>query len=97
MVFTTSVGTALEPRNVSRAWAAICVAAGVPVVRVHDMRHTAASLLLEQGVELKVVQQLLRHSRLSTTADIYAHVSKKMERAAADKMDEILLGLPGGL
>lgn len=96
LVFTTGVGTALEPRNVSRAWAAICDAAGVPAVRVHDMRHTTASLLLEQGVALKVVQQLLRHSRLSTTADIYAHVSTKMARDAADKMDEIFRGMPGG-
>ena len=52
LVFTTRVGMALEPRNVSRAWAAICEAAGVPPVRVHDMRHTTASLLLEQGVAL---------------------------------------------
>ncbi len=96
LVFTTGIGTALEPRNVTRAWRALCVAAGVEPVRVHDLRHTAASLLLQRGVDLKVVQQMLRHSRLSTTADIYAHVNEEMERAAAAQMDEILTQLPSG-
>jgi len=59
------------------------------------MRHTAASLLLEQGVDLKVVQQLLGHSRLSRMTDIYPHVSKSMERSAADKMDALFRGLTG--
>ena len=95
-MFTTGIGTALEPRNVTRAWRALRVAAGVEPVRVHDLRHTAASLLLQRGVDLKVVQQMLRHSRLSTTADIYAHVNEEMERAAAAKMDEILTQLPSG-
>ncbi len=96
LVFTTGAGTPLEPRNVTRAWKALCLAAGVEPVRVHDLRHTAASLLLQRGVDLKVVQQMLRHSRLSTTADIYAHVNEEMERAAAAKMDDILTGLPAG-
>lgn len=95
LVFTTGVGTPLEPRNVNRAWTSLCRAAGVAPVRIHDLRHTAASLLLEQGIDLKVVQRLLRHSRLSTTADIYTHVSRQMETAAAAKMDAIFDQLPG--
>ncbi len=93
-VFTTRVGTPLEPRNVARAWADLCEAAAVAPVRIHDLRHTAATLLLGEGVPLKVVQQMLRHSRLATTADVYAHVTRKMERAAADSMDSVFQRLP---
>ncbi len=94
LVFTTRVGTPLEPRNVARSWVDLCEAAAVTPVRIHDLRHTAATLLLGEGVDLKVVQQMLRHSRLSTTADVYAHVTKKMERAAADSMDNVFEHLP---
>jgi len=97
LVFATRLGTPLEPRNVGRAWAALCVGSGIKPVRIHDLRHTAGSLLLEQGVDLKVVQRMLRHARLSTTADIYLHVSQRMERSAASKMDEIFRLMPGNL
>lgn len=90
LVFTTSVGTALERRNVNRSWHSLCDQVGVRRVRIHDLRHTAASLLLSQGVDLKVVQTTLRHTRLSTTADIYTHVQADVQRAAADRMDDLL-------
>ncbi len=96
LVFTTGVGTALEPRNVNRAWAALCDKAKVRSVRVHDLRHTAASLLLAQGVDMKVVQTTLRHTRLSTTADVYTHVQQELQRSAADRMDDLLRGLAKG-
>ncbi len=96
LVFTTGVGTAIEPRNVNRAWAALCEKAGVRPVRVHDQRHTAASLLLAQGVDMKVVQTTLRHTRLSTTADVYTHVREEVQRAAASRMDDLLRQLSSG-
>lgn len=70
LVFTTSVGTALEPRNVSRDWARLLEKAKIRKVRLHDLRHSAASFMLVQGVDMKVVQATLRHSRMSTTADL---------------------------
>jgi integrase len=95
LVFTTSVGTALEPRNVARSWAALCEKAGVRVVRLHDLRHAAASFALAAGLDMKVIQTMLRHSRMATTADIYAHVLQDVQRAGADRMDGVLRMLGG--
>ena len=79
LVFATRAGTALEPRNVSRSWSDLCDQADVRRIRIHDLRHTAASLLLAQGVDLEVVQTTLRHTRLSTTADISTHVQADVQ------------------
>lgn len=95
LVFTTTVGTPIEPRNINRAWNALCDRAGVRRVRVHDLRHAAGSLLLGK-VDLKVIQTTLRHTRLSTTADIYVHVLDDVQREAAEGMDEVLRPLLGG-
>jgi integrase len=89
LVFTTGLGTALEPRNVNRAWVAICARAGVPGVRLHDLRHACASFLLAAGVDLKTVQATLRHANLSTT-ERYLHALREVPRGAADAMDELL-------
>ncbi len=55
----------------------------------HDLRHTAATLLLTTGEHPKVVQELLGHSNISITLDVYSHVIPAMHQAAADKMDEM--------
>jgi len=89
LVFTTSIGTPIEPRNVNRSWDALCAKAGVRRVRLHDLRHACASLLLGK-VDLKVIQTTLRHTRLSTTADIYLHVLDDVRREAAEGMDSVL-------
>ena len=62
----------LEPRNVNRAWDALCVRAGVKV-RLHDLRHAAASMPFAAGASVKEVLAMLRHSRESTTSDLYGH------------------------
>jgi integrase len=90
LVFTTHVGTALEPRNVNRAWEDLCARAGVRRVRLHDLRHSAATFMLAAGADLKVIQATLRHSRLSTTSDVYAHVLADVQRQAAERMDGVL-------
>lgn len=95
LVFTTKIGTPIEPRNINRAWNALCDRAGVRRVRVHDLRHAAGSLLLGK-VDLKVIQTTLRHTRLSTTADIYVHVLDDVQREAAEGMDAVLRPLLGG-
>jgi integrase len=59
-------------------------------VRIHDLRHAAATYLFAEGVDLKVVQATLRHTRLSTTSDIYTHVLEEVQRGAADSMDTVL-------
>ncbi|MFD2327723.1 tyrosine-type recombinase/integrase [Cohnella sp. GCM10020058] len=54
----------------------------------HNLRHTAATLLLENDTDLKIIQERLRRSQYSTTADLYAHVTKKASRATADKFNQ---------
>ncbi len=92
LVFTTGTGTALEPRGVDRAWERVCARAGVPRVRLHDLRHACASYLLAAGVDLKTVQQTLRHAHSSTT-QMYLHALEEVPRSGADAMDGIIEGL----
>lgn len=92
LVFTTAVGSALEPRNVNRSWDEVCDRAGIGRrVRIHDLRHAAGSYLFAGGVDIKVIQKTLRHTRMATTADIYTHVFEETQRAAADAMDGVLV------
>jgi len=67
-------------------------AAGLPRVRFHDLRHTAATLLLARGVNVKVVSEMLGHSSISVTLSLYAHVLPHMQRDAAATMDDLLRG-----
>lgn len=70
--------------------ARICKAADVPIIRMHDLRHTAATLLLRRGVPAKVVSEILGHASISTTLDIYSHVDVSMQRGATDILGEIV-------
>jgi len=92
LVFTTRLGTAIEPRNVNRAWERLCARADVGGVRLHDLRHACASYLLAAGVSSKVVQRTLRHSRLATT-ELYLHALEEVPREAAEAMDGIVAAL----
>jgi integrase len=91
LVFThTFDGKPLRPNTVSRAWEIIAKKAGLKVIRFHDARHTHASLLLRQGVPLKVVSERLGHSSISITADIYSHVTPGMQESAAKLFDDAI-------
>jgi len=89
LVFTTGVGTPIEPRNLLRHFQQVCVRAGLPRFQFHDLRHSCASLLLAQGVEPAVIMKMLGHSVINTTMQ-YAHVVPVLLREAAEKMDELL-------
>jgi integrase len=84
LVFATRIGTPLDARNVVRHYHALLAKAGLPRLRFHDLRHTAASLLLAQGLELRVVQQVLGHSQISLTANLYTHVMPPTMSASAE-------------
>lgn len=96
LVFTThrklrnSIGTGLAPRNVRRVLDALLTKAKLPSVRFHDLRHSAASLLIAEGVELVEVSMLLGHSELRVTADLYSHLQKQTAAKAARRMDAVL-------
>lgn len=82
LVFPTCLGTPQRPANLRRSFRALLVSAGVRRVRFHDMRHTAATLLLLKGVHVKVVSELLGHSTIALTLDTYSHVLPDMQAQA---------------
>lgn len=92
LVFTTSLGTPIEPRNLNRHFEALCKRAGLRRLRFHDLRHTCASLLLAQGVEPRVIMDTLGHTVIGTTLNLYTHVLPTTRRDAANVMDEVLKG-----
>jgi len=89
-VFTTAIGTPLDPRNLTRQFAAACKRAKLPATRFHNLRHTCASLLLAQGVQPRVVMETLGHSGIAITMDLYTHVMPSQQREAADRMQSLL-------
>jgi integrase len=95
-VFTTARGTTIDPRSVNRLLDALYATAGVRRTRVHDLRHTTATLLFVEGEDSKVVGELLGHSEDRTTREIYAHVIEAQRHRAADRLDS-LLGDAGSL
>ncbi len=88
-VFTTSIGTPMDTSRVSKLFRKALKKAGLPHKRFHDLRHTAASLLLAQGVQPRVVMETLGHSQISVTMNTYTHVMPVLLRDAAEKMDAI--------
>lgn len=82
--FTTPFGSRLRPSWVTDRFVALSAEAGLPPIRLHDARHVAATLALAAGVDMKIVQQLLGHSMLSTTADLYTSVLPEVARTAAE-------------
>ena len=90
LVFSTELGTICHPRNVLRDFQAALKRAGMARIRIHDLRHTAATLLLQEGVNPKVVQELLGHARVAITLDIYSHTTEGLHREAADVINAVL-------
>jgi integrase len=91
LVFCTDVGTYMSPRNFQRKYYTLRDRAGISnEVNLHGLRHTFATRLLEEGENLKTVQELLRHADIKTTANIYSHVTPKTKQKAAHKMDNLL-------
>jgi hypothetical protein len=84
LVLTTRFGTPLSPRNDYRDFRRLVGAAGLRRVRLHDLRHTAASLMLAQGVSPRVVMEILGHSQISVTMNTYSHVTPASSREAVE-------------
>jgi integrase len=84
LVFARENGALLSPELVSRRFRLLSRAAGLPVIRFHDLRHTSASLALAAGVAMKVVSDRLGHSTTAITADLYTHVVPVVAQDAAD-------------
>ncbi len=89
MVFTSDIGTPLDPRNVLRRLRQDLEENGLPRVRIHDLRHTAATLHLQQGTHPRAVQAMLGHGSWALTMNTYSHVTPMMQRDAARRMDAL--------
>jgi len=89
-VFTRPDGSPLNPNAITLAHAKILEKAGLPHVRVHDLRHTHATLMLKAGVHPKVVSERLGHANISITLDTYTHVLPGLQEAAAERFDGLL-------
>jgi integrase len=93
LVFSQPDGRPLRPDTITRAWPTLAARAGVKVIRLHDARHSHASLLLKQGVHPKIVQERLGHSTIAVTLDTYSHVSPGLQEAAAKRFDDAFTSL----
>jgi integrase len=90
LVFPSSIGTPLEPRNIIREFKGLLARAGLPEIRFYDMRHTAATLMLQQNIHPKILQERLGHSDISMTLNTYSHVLPGMQEEVAEKLDVLL-------
>jgi integrase len=91
MVFCRIDGSPLRPDTVTHAFADLVKKAGIPHVRLHDLRHTHATLMMEQGVNPKVVSERLGHSSVGITLDLYSHVSPTLQADAALRFDRAMV------
>jgi integrase len=92
LVFANAVGEPLHPNTVAYQFKRLCKAADVPLIRIHDLRHTSATLMLANGEHPKIVQERLRHANISITLGRYSHVTMDMQRDAADRLDNLVNG-----
>ena len=91
LIFTTQHGTPINPRNLLRDYKKLLHTAGLPPIRFHDLRHTAASILLNQGVPVITVSRRLGHAKASITLDIYGHLIPSMQTEVAEMIDELVM------
>jgi integrase len=91
LVFTTRIGTPIRRAKLHLAsWKPLLKRSGLPDIRFHDLRHTCATLLLGKGVHPKIVSEMLGHSSVSITLDVYSHVIPGLGDAAAEAMEGVL-------
>ena len=89
-IFPSSVGTALDPSNLLKQFRELLKQADLPKIRFHDLRHTAASLMLNNGVDVLVASQRLGHAHPSITLDVYGHLMPSMQKEAANIIDVLI-------
>jgi integrase len=92
LVVSREDGTPMHPQTLTYRFDEAVKASRLPRIRFHDCRHTAASLLLEAGIPAKVVQEMLGHSSIQVTLDLYSHVAPGMQESAAAKLGALVFG-----
>jgi integrase len=92
LIFTSEVGTPMDPDNFSHTFSKLCQKAGLGHWHPHELRHSGASLMLAQGTPLHVVSEILGHASITITKDVYGHLLEGDKRAAATSMSQALFG-----
>jgi integrase len=92
-VFTSTIGTPIDDRKILKEFNSLVAAAKLPKQRFHDLRHACISLLAAQGVPVKVIAEIVGHSDVRLTQNVYQHVYQDAKHEAANKMDELLTRL----
>lgn len=95
LVFRDEAGEAVPPDWFSREFRQLVEEAGVPIIRLHDVRHTYATLALKAGVHVKIVSERLGHASIAITLDLYSHVIPGLARDAADQVAGVIFGTNG--
>ena len=93
-VFVDELGRPYHPQRLRVMFEQACKATGLPAIRLHDLRHTMATLALQAGVHPKVVQEQLGHSGIEVTLDTYSHVPQSVRRDAVDRITNLLSAVP---
>jgi integrase len=91
LVFSHVDGSPILPDTVTRAWIRLVRRSGLKGIRLHDCRHTHASLMLKQGIHPKIVQERLGHSSIALTLDTYSHIVAGLQEAAALRFDDLIV------
>ncbi|HEX6335915.1 MAG TPA: tyrosine-type recombinase/integrase [Jiangellaceae bacterium] len=86
----TTIGTPIDPRNFTRLFHEMCAPAGVPAIRLHDLRHTCVSLLLAVGVHPRVVMEIVGQAAVEMTMNVYGHVVLDAQREALTQLNDLL-------
>lgn len=89
LVFCSEIGTAIEPRSFTRTFKSLLKKANISNINIHALRHTFATRGLENGIELKIMQEILGHSSISVTGDIYSHVLLDKKKDSINKLKGI--------
>jgi integrase len=97
LIFPSNVGTPIGLCNLRKEFVRVLRIAGLPEIRFHDLRHTAASIMLKRNIPIFTVSRVLGHSRPSITLDIYAHMIPGMQDMVAKIMDDAITPIPVGV
>ena len=96
LVFCNDLGNFLDADAVYNSYKRLLAANGLTDLRLHDLRHTAATLMLQNGDSVKNVQEALGHHSAAFTLDVYGHVTEQMKKESADRMEQFIQGLKSG-
>jgi integrase len=90
LVICTPKGKPICPKNFYRTFKEICKRLDLPIIRIHDLRHSHATMLIAQNVNPKIISERLGHNDIGVTLNIYSHVLPSMQKEVADRIDQIL-------